>query len=191
MRARTVSDIVKTKPAFNRAYCFDFDETLATTEARIHVYRKGVFIKSLTSKEYNFYKKNPGDELDFSEFDDGELILKAKKYKIWPVIKNVSNAIKQDRSTSEIYILTARSSIVKSFIYEFLKQNGIDIILDNIITIGDGEGNVNISDAKKKILTELKNKYAEVLFFDDDIKNIELARSIPGIKTKLVESRYV
>lgn len=171
-----------------RCYCFDLDDTLIKTSAKIRVYRNGVYVKSLTPKEYNFYEQHPDDKLDFKDFLDGEMILNAKKHTIWPVIKNVSNAIKENKSNSEIYVLTARDKTVKSYIYEFLKQNGIKIKLENVITIGDNKGYINIADEKHKILTELKNKYDEIIVFDDNPQTIELAASIPGIKTRLVEA---
>jgi len=179
MRAQTV---------YKKAFVFDFDECVAITDAKIHVYRNGVHVKALNSKEYNFYEKHPKDKLNFSEFNNGELILAAKKYKMWPVIRNISNAIKTDRSTSEIYILTGRNSVVKSYIYEFLKRHGIEIDIDNIITVGDNIGKVSISEEKRKKLTELVNTYDKVFFFDDDPKNIALANSIKGVKTRLVEN---
>jgi FMN phosphatase YigB (HAD superfamily) len=181
---------MRAKTVYRKCYTFDFDECLVKTEAKIHVYRNGVHIKSLNSKEYNFYIKQPNDKLDFSEFNDGELILNAKKHTVWSVLKNVSNAIKQQRSTSDIYILTARTKSVKSYIYEFLKRNGVLIDMEHIITIGDDRGDIDISKEKKKILTILSKKYDEIVFFDDDPKNIKLATSIPKIKTKLIESRY-
>jgi FMN phosphatase YigB (HAD superfamily) len=179
---------MRAKTVFKRCYCFDLDDTLIKTPAKIYVYRNGSFVKSLTPKEYNFYKHQPGDKLDFKDFLDGEMILKAEKYTVWSVIKNISVAIKQERSTSDIYILTARDSTVKSYIYEFLKQNGIEIDLENIITMGDNKGNFNIADEKRKILSELKNNYDEIILFDDNPKTIQLAASIPGIKTKLIEN---
>lgn len=184
MRAKLVTKNIST------AYCFDLDETLIKTKARIHVYRNGAHFKSMTSKEYNFYAKSPNDVLDFSEFSNGDLILSAKKYIVWPVLQKVNKAILEDRSDSDIYILTGRSNIVKPYIYEFLKINGIRIRLDNILTIGDDKGKVNIAEEKRKKLKQLTWKYDEVIFFDDDTKNIELAKSIPGVKTKLVEAKY-
>jgi FMN phosphatase YigB (HAD superfamily) len=179
MRAKTVNI---------RCYCFDFDETLVRTKARIRVYKNGAFIKAMTSKEFNFYVKKPGETLDFSEFIDPEMILSAKKYKGWPVLKNISNAIKEERSTSEIFILTARSTSVKPYIYELLKQNGIEIDFDHIITIGDEKGHINIAKEKYKILKQLVKKYDQIWFFDDDPNNIKLASSIKGIKTRLIEN---
>jgi hypothetical protein len=180
---------MRAKTVFSKAYCFDFDECLVRTVARIKVYRNGVFVKSMDSKELNFYKSNPKEKLDFTEFEDGEMILNAKKYKMWPILQNVSNAIKEDRSTSDIYILTARHNIVKPFIYEFLKRNGIEIELEHVITIGDGIGKVDISSEKRKQLKKLASKYDVVLFYDDDPKTITIANSISGIKTKLVENK--
>jgi len=171
-----------------KAYIFDFDETLVTTKAKIQVYRNGVFVQSMNSKEYNTYKPKKEDKLDFSEFKDPELILNAKRFKMWPVIKNISDAVKQDKSNSTIYILTARSSIVKSYIYEFLKRNGIEIGIEHIITIGDDAGNINISNEKRKQLKKLAAQYDVITFFDDDPKNIAIAAGIAGIRTRLVES---
>jgi len=183
MRAKFVNSL-------RRAYCFDLDDTLIKTPAKIHIYRNGTFVKSLTPKQYNFYKHQPGDKLDFKDFLDGEMILNAKKYIIWPVIRNVNNAIKNDRSTSDIYILTARDRTVKPYIYEFLKKNGIDISLEHIITLGDNKGYFNIADKKKYVLEKLKKNYDEITIFDDNPETIKLAASIPGIKTKLVECKY-
>jgi FMN phosphatase YigB (HAD superfamily) len=170
-----------------KAYCFDFDETLVKTEAKIHVYRNGAFYRSLTSKEFNFYKHGPHDKFDFKDFKNDEMILNAKRYKMWPVMKNISDAIKTGKSNSTIFILTARSMHVKSAIYEYLKQHGIDIDMKHIITIGDDAGKIDISEEKRKILTKMTKQYNKVVFFDDDPKNIAIAAGIQGIKTRLVE----
>lgn len=180
---------MRAKTVFRKAYVFDFDETIAITKAKIHVYVNGAYIRSLTPKEYNLYKPGPNDKLDFSEFNDGELILDAKKYKMWPVLQNVSDAIKEDRSTSEIYILTARTPDVKSYIYEFLKNNGIEINIKNIITLSDENNTQDIPEEKLKYLHTLSKNFDEVLFFDDDPKNIAMANTIKGIKTRLVENK--
>ena len=172
-----------------KAYVFDLDDTLIKTDAKIKIYRNGTFHKSLTPKEYNFYVPNDKDTLDFSDFQDGELILQAKKYKMWPVLVNINDAIKQNRSSSQIYILTARDASVKTYIYQFLKQHGIKVNINNILTIGDNTGKVNIAASKKKALLDIKNRYNIVTFFDDDPKNIALAGSIAGIKTRLVENQ--
>jgi FMN phosphatase YigB (HAD superfamily) len=168
-----------------KAYCFDFDETLVTTDAKVNVYVNGVFSRSLTSKQYNTYKPKPNERLDYTEFRDPELILNAKKYKMWPVIANISKAIKADKSSSKIFILTARDNTCKPYIYEYLKKNGIAIKLDDVLTLESG---TNISEEKRHILQELASKYKTVLFFDDDKRNVAIAQSIPGVETRLVEN---
>jgi uncharacterized HAD superfamily protein len=182
---------MRAKTVYKKAYCFDFDETLVTTKARIYVYRNGSYVKAMTSKEFNNYKRQPGDKLDFRDFENGEMILNAKPYKMWSVIQKISRTIRAEKSTAEIYILTARTPDMKSYIYEFLKRNGIEIDLDNIITIGDGIGKIDISEEKKKELKELAKAYDEVYFFDDDPKNIAIGKSIEGIKTRLVENKII
>ena len=182
MRAQTV---------YKTAYVFDFDECIVTTTAKINIFRNGAHWASLTSKEYNDYKHKDGDKLDFSEFNDGEKILKAKPYKAWYAIKNISDIIKRGNNTAALYILTARSLQVRPYIYKFLKSHGIEIDLENILTIGDSVGAISISDEKRKALTALKNEYDHVLFYDDDPKNIAIAKSVPGVEAKLVESKII
>ena len=56
------------------------------------------------------------------------------------------------------------------------------------MTIGDNVGKINISEEKRKALTALKTEYDYVLFYDDDPNNIAIAKSVPGIITRLVEN---
>lgn len=178
---------MKAKTVFKRAYLFDLDDTLIKSDAKSYVYRNGVYIKSLTPSEYNVYHKHLNDEIDFSEFENGQLILNAKKYKGWTVLKNVSNKIKREETTSEIFILTARHKVVKPFIYELLINNDIEIDQDHIITMGDAKGEIDVAEEKRIILQDLSQHYDEMFFFDDDVKNIELAASVPGVKPRLIK----
>jgi len=171
-----------------KAYCFDFDETIALTDSKIYVYRNGIFFKKLTPKEYSFYKPDKRDTLDFSEFNDSDLILNAKKYKMWPVIRNVYNAVKEGRSNSEIYIITGRNSSVKAAIYQFLKKNGIIVDIDHIITVGDDSlEKHDISKEKRKWLEKISRDHYKTIFFDDDPDNIRYAMNIENLETRLVE----
>jgi len=181
MRAKTVNR--KTK-----AYIWDFDDTLVKTDAKVHVYKAGKFLKSLTPEEFNFYQKAEDEEIDVSEFKDPRIILKAKPYKMWPALQNMDAAIKQGRSTSEIFILTARSAIAKIPIWTFFRRNGIDIPEDHIITIGDDKGEINIPEEKRKILQSLADKYDDITFFDDNPENIKIAQKISKIRTRLIDS---
>lgn len=180
MRAKTVD-----KPI---AYCFDFDDTLVKTDAKIYVYKNNKKIKTLSPEEFNLYEQDPEETLDLSDFIDPRLILTAKKYKMWPTLENIYNHKTIGRLLVDIYILSARSSKAQLSIHNFLSRNKINIPLDNIITIGSDTGKDNdIPGDKERILRVLANEYNEVYFFDDSEKNIELANRVPGVTTKLVE----
>ena len=167
MRAKTV-------PA--KAYIFDFDDTIVKTDAKVYVLVNGKKVKSLTPTEFNNYSLQSGESYDVSDFTDPRIILNAKKYKLWPALENISNAKKMGRSNSDIYILTARSKKAQIPIHTFLERNGIDIPLDQVITIGvDSPGDQDIAGNKEKVLRELKKKYVDIIFFDDSEENIELA----------------
>ena len=168
-------------------YVFDLDDTLIRSEAKIQVYRNGAFYKSLTPQLFNTFIKGKTDVFDFTDFKDGELVLKADKYKMWPFLKKLNKLIKSKKIAADIIILTARSSEVKSFIHTLLNNDGISIDISHIITLGDDKGDVRVADEKKKILQQLIKKYSKIIFFDDDIQNIKMANTIPNIKTKLVE----
>jgi len=178
MRAKTVR---------MKAYIFDFDDTLVKTQAKVHVYTNNKRIKSITPSEYNFYKLRPQETFNMSDFTDPRMILSATKYKLWPALKNISDARKMGRSNSDIYILTARCNKAQQPIHTFLSREGIDIPLDNVMTIGGDDKVVDIAEEKRIVLSALVDEYTDVYFFDDNEENIELANKIPGIKTRLVD----
>jgi FMN phosphatase YigB (HAD superfamily) len=182
---------MRAKTVLRKAYIFDFDDTLVKTDAKVHVYKAGKYIKSLTPEEFNYYQKAPDEELDISEFKDPRIILKAKPFKMWPALKNIDTAIKQGRSSSEIFILTARSPIAQIPIWNFFQRNGINIPEDHIICIGDDLGEISIPEEKRKILTMLASQYEDLTFFDDNPENIKLAQEIGKIRTRLVDNMNI
>lgn len=169
------------------AYIFDLDDTLIKSDAKIYVYRNKAHYKSLTPKQYNTFIKQPGDVLDFRDFKDGEILLKARKFKMWPLMKKLHNFIKNKKINGDIIILTARNSEVKPFIHQLLKEDGIVLDMSHIITMGDDRSDFNIANEKKKVLEYLNDKYAKIIFFDDDVKNIAMANTIDRVKTRLVK----
>lgn len=181
----------------DKGYVFDFDDTLAKTPAKIHIIKNNSKIKSLSPAIYNTYKLKDGESFDFSDFEDPNIIRMAKKFKIWKVLKNVENALNTGRTDSKMYILTARSSNARDSIHEFLISNGIrSVKKSDIFTVGDTPDEENpdprpIADRKKEILFKLRKKHeGDVVFFDDDQKNIDVALEVPGIKTRLVKEEF-
>lgn len=172
-----------------KAYVFDFDDTLVKTDAKVHVYKGGRKVASLTPEEFNHYKKKPGETFDMRDFKDPRFIINAKKYKMWPALENINVAKKMGRSTSDIFILTARTPESQLPISNLLKKNGIDIPLENIITVGKDviEDDFDIAKAKEDKLKKLRDRYLEIMFYDDSEENIELASRVGGIKTRLID----
>lgn len=180
MRAKTVSQE-------NVAIVFDFDDTLIKTDAKLHIYDRGKYLKSLTPAEFNEFKNTEKYDLDFSDFRNPNFILKGKKYRGWYVLKAENRKIKLGYNTGDIFILTARTPHTRTAIFRLLKNNSIKIKYENVITLGDDIGEINIADEKRKVLTKIANSYQGVRFYDDNEDNIELAKSINGVKTILVK----
>ena len=74
-----------------KAFVFDFDDTLAFTDARVHVLSpcKSQVMASLTPQEFNSVKLRKGESFDFSDFDRASLILDGKPSKLIDLAKDV------------------------------------------------------------------------------------------------------
>jgi hypothetical protein len=148
-------------------------------------------VKTLTPEEFNNYVKAPDEELDLSEFKDPRILMQARPYKMWGALQNMDAAIKQGRSSSTIFILTARGPMMKHVIWKFFQKNGIDIPEENIYTIGDDKGEINIPEEKKNVLRRIREAYNDITFFDDNPENIRLAQEVGGIRTRLIDSMNI
>lgn len=179
---------MRAKTVLRKAYIFDFDDTLVKTDAKVRVLKNGRMIRTLTPEEFNNFVKAPDEVLDLSEFTDPRILMKARPYKMWPALKNMDTAIKQGRSSSSIFILTARSTLMKGVIWKFFQKHGINIPEENIYTIGDDKGEINIPEEKKNVLRRIREAYNDITFFDDNPENIRLAQEVGGIRTRLIDS---
>jgi len=180
---------MRAKPVETKAFVWDFDDTLFKTEAKVHVYdsNTGKYIKSLDAEEFNRFKKLPFHFLDFNDFVNPNLILKAEPYKEYVSLKKIDELITAGKIIADIYILTGRTPHVQKAIFDLLKKMKIKNIEGNkIICMGDGRGEINIPKEKTKILKELKKDYDKIFFFDDNEENITLAKKI-GISAYLIE----
>ena len=160
-----------------KAFVFDFDDTLAFTDARVHVMDwNNQVTASLTPQEFNSVKLKRGESFDFSDFDKASLILNGKPTQLVDLAKD-------DFSEGHsVFILTARSDCASSAIAEFLK--GFGVVAKEIHCVGSANGG-DIAKAKRKVLLSVIENFDRVWFFDDDARNIELARDLP-LKAKKV-----
>jgi len=178
---------MKTFTKTQKAYVFDFDDVLVKTSAMIHVKCGTATIKKLSSKEYISYELKQDEYYDFFEFHDPIFIETAAEHIMFNTLVNINNAIQKGTSSSLVFILTARETTVKLAIHLFLTSRGISCIpLEHILIVGDNK-ELSIADSKKIELENLLNKGYTITFFDDDIRNIKIAESILGIKTRHME----
>ena len=49
-------------------YCFDFDDTLATSDSKVIVIKKDGERQELSAADFNNYKPEVGDKIDFDQF---------------------------------------------------------------------------------------------------------------------------
>jgi len=153
-----------------KAFVFDFDDTLATTTAKVIVRNiYGKYITSLTPAQYNTYKLGVDEDFDFSEFKNPEFIIDGNPTGLIELAKEVYS------EGHDFYILTARSEAASNPIAEFLKRFSIEA--KTIYCVGKSN-KTNIAKEKQTVLMAIINTHDVTYFYDDDDKNIELANEL-------------
>lgn len=169
---------------------FDLDDTLVISSAKIKVCnRKTGECFSLTPEEFNEYEKHPDHDLNFDEFQSLE-IMKAGKL-IDYYLKIFKEAYK---SKIAVGIVTARDD--REMIYKWLREHvGFRIDKDLIFAVNDRVHGYrgSISDRKKQAFAELISMgYTDMQFYDDDIANLKLVKSLEseygGVKISTIRA---
>ena len=61
---------------------FDIDDTLIKSKAKIYVLdEQNNLVRKLTPAQYNHYKRKEGEHFNYDEFDNEEILNKAKNLK--------------------------------------------------------------------------------------------------------------
>lgn len=170
----------------NKAFIFDFDDTLATTDCRVVVRRpnahgsiKGLPVRRLTPTEFNTDVLNDGEEYDFSEFRSEKFIRKANPTFLMALAQEVY------REGQAVYVLTARADNVADAIMDFLAE--CDVKPVKVFGVGSDTEKVDIAAEKQKVLGTLAQAFDLVYFYDDSEENCDLARGVGnGVKVYLV-----
>jgi len=144
--------------SYKASKIFDFDDTLATTDTRVRVAHKDGTESYLDPAQYAVYDAKPGDEFDYTEFNQ---MLRSPKPidKIW---KLLVKALKNPRN--KVTILTARKLAFP--IRYWLKSMGLDVYVVAVAS----------SDPQKKvdwIENEIKRGATDITFIDDSHKNVK------------------
>lgn len=150
---------------------FDLDDTLVKTNSKVHVLKASGKIEHLTPAQYAVYKKEPGDQFDYSDFED---LIDPKAIR-WTtrILKNVIDK----HGTDAAVILTARANIEPA--QEFFRINDIPEI--PIVALGNSDPEMKAQWIK---MVAMKFGYKEIEFFDDSPKNIAAVQrlKVPGVK---------
>ena len=169
-----------------KAFVFDFDDTLATTDCRVLVRSiapSGHFanrvVKKLTPAEFNDYDLPENTKFDFSEFRSEKFIRKANPTFLMALAQEVY------KEGQAVYVLTARSDNVADAIMDFLAD--FDVKPVKVFGVGSDTEKVDIAAEKQKVLGTLVQAFDLVYFYDDSEENCSLARGVGnGIKVYLV-----
>ena len=167
---------------------FDIDDTIFKTNNKVYIIKNKIIKQKISSAEFAAYKLKKGETYDFSEFRDSRLFYEQAKpiREILKKIKTITKRIKR-KKYSQIILLTARKNMNnKSLFLKTFRNFGIDI--DNIYIERAGNLNLEVHEAKKKIISKYlkKNIFSKVRLYDDQIKNLysflELKSSFKEIK---------
>lgn len=139
-------------------HVYDFDDTLAKSEAYIYVQKKNGNRITLTPEQFALYDEKPGDKFDFSDFN--RMLRNAV-----PIKRNIHMIRKSFNDPAvKTTILTARA--IAFPIRHFFKQTfGIE---PYVVAVGS-------SDPMKKanwIEAHVRKGYNNVFFIDDSHKNV-------------------
>ena len=169
-----------------KAFVFDFDDTLATTDCRVLVRSiapAGHFVnrvvKILTPTEFNDYDLPERAGFDFSEFRSEKFIHNANPTHLMALAKEVYD------EGHAVYVLTARTDNMADAIADWLC--GFDVKPVRVFGVGSDDKKVDIAAEKKKVLETLCQAFDLVYFYDDNEENCDHARQIgTGIKVYTV-----
>ena len=156
----------------NKAFVFDFDDTLVTTDCKVYVNRGNERLRGLSPAEYNDHNLQEGENYDYSEFRCGKKISDACETYLVGLAKEVHD------EEHDVYILTARSEACVVPIKQFLLSR--DIKPKFVFCVGDTEGAIH--EEKRKILESLIQDYDKIYFYDDNKGNIDSCPDSPKIR---------
>ena len=162
---------------------FDFDDTLAKTKSNVLYTLPNGTKGKLNATE--FAKKSEaleakGAKFDFSEFS------KVVKGELGPLFAEAKK--KEGKYTNkDIFVLTARPASSARAIMEFLKSEGLEIPMDNIVGLGNGAASAKAD----WMIGKVAEGYNDFYFADDAIKNVNAVKDALGlfdIKSKVQQA---
>jgi len=165
-----------------KAFVFDFDDTLATTNCKVLVRLPSdpefVCVRKLTPTEFNTDVLYDDEVYDFSEFRSKHFIRNANPLFLMALAQEVHD------EGHAVFILTARSDDVAAAIVSFLA--GFNVKPVGVHCVGSNSKKVDIAAEKGKVLKTIQEIHDVVYFYDDSKENCDLAKNVSGVKVYLV-----
>lgn len=162
-----INEVISRRRPFQRKLrVFDFDDTLVKTGSKIHVTSAEGKQFDLTPGEYAVYVPGPGDQFDYSDFED---LIDPKEIN-WTVkiLRSILN------KNDEVVILTARAN--PEPVRLFLRQASLPMI--EVIALGSSVPEKKAEYIKNRIETD---GLQHVEFFDDSYKNIAAVQRLTNL----------
>jgi subtilase family serine protease len=164
---------------------FDFDDTLAKSDSKIHITTDTGEKIIMTPAEYATHTQNANYEYDFSEFS--QVINPREIKQITNIVRNALNAGTEGR---EIAILTARAPDAEPAVRSYLEDIGLDTSKITFELLGDSD-----PQAKARwVANRIDTGATDVLFFDDSGNNVaaieQLKQLYPNVKIHARTVRY-
>lgn len=156
-------------------YVTDFDDTLAKTDANVHLTKQSGEKVVLSPEEYAVYDAEDGDQFDFSEFEQ------LKNPKAITRFTELLKRVIEEKKADKIAVLTARGHTKP--IAKFLQAMGITSGV-SIAALGDSNPQRKANYIEKHI----KDGFTRVAFIDDSPKNIA---AVDALKTQYPEVKLI
>lgn len=167
-------------------------------------YLPNALMYSITTREYSQISKIVEDNNINVVYDDGHVSqghsirfdFKDLSYfdvqNSKPIKENFLRLMNVNNNENDIWILTARDAGCEQLIQDFvLKNSGIKISLQKIICAGKFKGSTPDNKVKAFLTIILpSNNYEEVVFYDDDTRNLEKVKNVLSslIKTTVINA---
>ena len=162
----------------------DFDDTLATSKSLIRYTKPDGNEGTLTPEQYASSYQNMQDldyKFDFSEFN------KVVDGKTAPLFQKALK-LQKKFGNNDMFVLTARPAESAPAIFAFLKANGLNIPLKNIIGLAN-----STSEAKALWVAEKVGEgFNDFYFADDALQNVQAVKNMLNqfdVKSKVQQAK--
>ena len=147
-------------------HIFDFDDTLVSSDLNVVIDHEDGTRSILSSDAYATYDEQPGDQLDFSDFDNYPKNAEI----IEDVFDELFLAINSDGIESTV-ILTARGN--PKPVKQFLNDNGVTGVYVHAV------GSSDPREKAKYVLSRIKDSDIKLVrVFEDNARNIREIRKV-------------